>query len=757
MSLCLTQAKNIWPFDPKAIGGLACWYDASDSTTVTLSGSNVTQWRDKSDNAYHLTVPGGLTGPTQTTYNSLNVMNFSSQGLINATTNIIFGYSHCIFLVYFSPATSPTRAISMDNGTTFVNLVYTNVSYRGYTNSFANVTPLSNTSGVFTDGFVPSTWQMTSISVTPDVGNRSQMLFKNGASQRNGNHAMAFTGTVPALNIGYSTINNERFSGQIAEIIMYRSGLVDADRSAVETYLARKWNLQTALPTLHLYKTVNPFSRPFIPTDIDSCRLWLDGADRSADSMTLSGNTITTWRDKSGQNNTVPNAGTLNPSGTLGNGLSTVQNGSASTITTNVIGIGGTAPTTLTAIGNVTGPSQWNVIHLVTAGGANAFTNSVSIGINPTFTNTFIFQAGIAFNGPTVPASQTKMVSAVWTGTRYWHYDHSGYVGDAANTNPQTDGTIRLWTGDGTTSEIGEVIIYAKALMEAERQRLEAYLAWKWGTVNLLSPTSVYRYMMPSVPTGRFSPTLTSGTLRLWLDATDPLNNGGSSFPTLGTYSIWFDKSGNSKNAIQGTVARRPTFSMDNGVPAFRFIAANSQFFTGANGILTSGSYNIYVAARASGNTGSRQTLYIHDKGSGTYYLQMYARANNQGGGAVQYSSTIKTHSIWSTSTAAAIHSINDNSALNNTSIFYGNGTLLTPMTYTAGSNNITTDTGTGFSLGYNFGATDYLDGFIYEVIVTIGGVASTTERQLIEGYLAWKWNIQDGLPSTHPYKKRSP
>jgi hypothetical protein len=134
----------------------------------------------------------------------------------------------------------------------------------------------------------------------------------------------------------------------------------------------------------------------------------------------------------------------------------------------------------------------------------------------------------------------------------------------------------------------------------------------------------------------------------------------------------------------------------------------------------------------------------------------MYARSNNQGGGLAQYSTTIKQHIAWSTSTSPAIHCIIDNSAQNNTSIFYGNGTQLTPMTYTAGASNITTDT-IGYSLGYNFGAQDYLDGFIYEVIVITGGVSSTAERQLIEGYLAWKWNIQDGLPASHPYKKRAP
>ena len=33
----------------------------------------------------------------------------------------------------------------------------------------------------------------------------------------------------------------------------------------------------------------------------------------------------------------------------------------------------------------------------------------------------------------------------------------------------------------------------------------------------------------------------------------------------------------------------------------------------------------------------------------------------------------------------------------------------------------------------------------------------NTTTRQLIEGYLAWKWNLQASLPADHPYKNVAP
>ena len=41
-------SKSIWGFDPRSVGGCVVWLDAADSNTLTLSGSNITGWRDKS-------------------------------------------------------------------------------------------------------------------------------------------------------------------------------------------------------------------------------------------------------------------------------------------------------------------------------------------------------------------------------------------------------------------------------------------------------------------------------------------------------------------------------------------------------------------------------------------------------------------------------------------------------------------------------------------------------------------------------------
>jgi hypothetical protein len=47
-------------------------------------------------------------------------------------------------------------------------------------------------------------------------------------------------------------------------------------------------------------------------------------------------------------------------------------------------------------------------------------------------------------------------------------------------------------------------------------------------------------------------------------------------------------------------------------------------------------------------------------------------------------------------------------------------------------------------------------NGLMAEVVIMNGGM-TTDERQILEGYLAWKWDFTSQLPSDHPYKSAAP
>ena len=53
-------------FTPKNITGLVAWFDADDASTFTLSGTAVSEWRDKSGNGYAVSQSTGNNQPART-------------------------------------------------------------------------------------------------------------------------------------------------------------------------------------------------------------------------------------------------------------------------------------------------------------------------------------------------------------------------------------------------------------------------------------------------------------------------------------------------------------------------------------------------------------------------------------------------------------------------------------------------------------------------------------------------------------------
>jgi hypothetical protein len=58
--------------------------------------------------------------------------------------------------------------------------------------------------------------------------------------------------------------------------------------------------------------------------------------------------------------------------------------------------------------------------------------------------------------------------------------------------------------------------------------------------------------------------------------------------------------------------------------------------------------------------------------------------------------------------------------------------------------------------IGANASAGEVFSGNFYDVLV-YSTALSTTQRQDVEGYLAWKWGIQATLPANHPYRNSAP
>jgi hypothetical protein len=243
-------------FLPTSVSGCQIWLDAADSTTLTLSGNNVTQWNDKSGQGYILTVPSGKTSPTY----SNGVLNTTGSAALWTTTNFaISGNSQVtLFLVYSttgSNANSPGAHIGSAAGAT-------PPTYFGILTYYQ--TP--STSLVF----LPSCFEPDNINtVTPSVlGTRIMgCAFYNGTQINGSYNGTLLGGTslttanfgLQPFQIGARTANNSAsIDGTICESVCYTSALTTPQRKSVEGYLAWKWGLVGSLPNNHPFKLWPP-------------------------------------------------------------------------------------------------------------------------------------------------------------------------------------------------------------------------------------------------------------------------------------------------------------------------------------------------------------------------------------------------------------------------------------------------------------------------------------------------------------------
>ncbi len=234
---------NVVPpkFNPTQITSLAFWYDASDTSTMTFSGSVVTQWRDKSGNSRNANQNTGATF-------SANSLVFTGTQSYNAanSSNLLRNVFFAIFVVerlnttnyLFGDITSSINGGSLHVGyRSSTNLTF------AFWNSDLEITTISGTG-------VTRIWSF----VLPSTGNRFANL--------NGSLIGTFTNNTQlnsfnTLQIG-GVFNGNFYNGSMFEIVGYTTSLTTLQIQQNEGYLAWKWGLQGNLPANHPYKNAPP-------------------------------------------------------------------------------------------------------------------------------------------------------------------------------------------------------------------------------------------------------------------------------------------------------------------------------------------------------------------------------------------------------------------------------------------------------------------------------------------------------------------
>ena len=101
---------------------LSLWLDASDASTITETNGSVSQWADKSGNAFHFTQTTAANQPTtgSVTIGGINAINFDgSDRLLNNAFSI--NGKHTVFALAYSNSTGWSRILSKNSHFFFGN------------------------------------------------------------------------------------------------------------------------------------------------------------------------------------------------------------------------------------------------------------------------------------------------------------------------------------------------------------------------------------------------------------------------------------------------------------------------------------------------------------------------------------------------------------------------------------------------------------------------------------------------------------
>jgi hypothetical protein len=752
----LGTSKSISGFDPRTIPGCQVWLDAADTSSITLSGSSVTQWNDKSGNGKHA-VAGGTTptyssatksivfgGAGYFTNSSLSLplstrsvfivcrqtsraADFEGIMLLSSPSVSETDYDSATTIPYFASGSNPTvgdTAFSIYNRGNYVH------NYRPYI-----LTPL----GIYVDIFGSLTGTLyingTSSSTDPDS---SSLGTANGY-------------ILGARKFGGTTLSTF-FNGNIYEILVYNTALTTSERQQVEGYLAHKWGLV-------------PYYDSSIPLTIPGCQLWLDGADPAGTGVIPSDGTLATWVDKSGNGRNGVQFSTFTRPQFVANSLNSRGGVSFNAASSNCYQTQSVLPTpgTIFVVGftsdggfclsGIPNPNSGHPPYYV------SFARDVEFGVNNTSDTAFLANVSTSFN-------TNYILTGLYTGSNVSVIINGGTLSNTVSFSgtPKTPATTLIGLnsyanglGAALTGTINEMITYNTALTTSQRQQMEGYLARKWGFASMYSSVpSIHPFYSVRPHLRAFHPTDIDGC-QLWLDAAD------SSTVTLSGSNVTqiVDKSSNAYT-FTGSAGSYPTRTTTlNGLPVISSATGQYLQTTSFNQNFTTATFFAVVRPTEditpNGKSGNGYAAY--GIASGTQlgdlnFVVTYANQSQTGDPSKFFIEIDKQGTAFINGALGGASPSNYNpvntplnigavlSGSSNTNSAYLNGNSVN-MTYNV-SGTFPLQSGRTVRCFSGFGC-DFAETLIY------GTVLTTSQRQQVEGYLAHKWGLTPTYATNTP------
>jgi hypothetical protein len=206
-------------FNLASFGNLQLWLDSSDAASIILSGSNVSQWNDKSGKSNNFTVAPNFNPPTMggsgINFNSNQVMISSSPVSTDSNTTIFF--------------VGNVNNLS-DDFDYILGFSQQDLSFRwNPRNNFGD-----NSSGDFS---ADSGYTINGVVGANGTKNFNNKTLVNFVVQNGGSGQLTLSTDV---NFG----GDRFFKGVINELIIFNTPLSATQISQIQSYLAIKWNLQ---------------------------------------------------------------------------------------------------------------------------------------------------------------------------------------------------------------------------------------------------------------------------------------------------------------------------------------------------------------------------------------------------------------------------------------------------------------------------------------------------------------------------------
>lgn len=506
MNNLLLPHAELW--SPEEITTLQ-WLDANDRTTITESGGAVSQWDDKSGNDRHV-LQG--TGNKQPIYTPNEAVTFDGvdDWLGNSSPFMYDNGQISIFIVHELFDNAPNDIFVSEGYLPDSRPVY--VPARILTPEMG--ASLRNNAGSFRIN--------SQLGITLDEDVRTLSQWKDTGSEFSARRdagietePIAYTRidpvdldvfTLGAVRLG---IAEARHVGAAIHEVIICNNLSTTDKQLVEGYLAWKWGLENTLPYDHPFKNGAPLKNGtpattanWTPSEV-STSAWFDGADTTT--ITEVAGSVSQWDDKSGNNNhAIETDGAKQPSTGLEtiNGLNVVSFDGIDDrmLFNNVSCFGKSLFAVMRKIGGnnrqILGGNGHNAQMRANGNGSvryaapsgsrvytsnfSSFPNVIPIGNSGIFSLILDDISGLAGANARYSAGDGE-VQAFTTG------DQFGQIG-ARGANPLG---VNFFDGD-----IAEIVIY-DGKDQNTIDKINGYLAWKWGMHHQLPSDHPYKSVPP--------------------------------------------------------------------------------------------------------------------------------------------------------------------------------------------------------------------------------------------------------------------